>query len=349
MLGKCSSPARRTFISGQRPGWPNPGSTRFDARSRLARGLLGPFAMWQDLIVAIRTCVTRPGYAGAVVVTLALGIGASTMMFSLVDAALLRPLPFEKPDALVMLTGVYGPERAPRGGSFPEIADWRRMNATLQDVALYDEMSLNLRIGDDAVRVDAELVSPSYFSLLGATAVRGRTFLPEEDSVPDKHAVAVVSERLWRDRLGSDPAGPRADGDAQRSTRADRRRHACAIRGNLVRHGRLDSVDDDHARVRAVDRAGSRQPPVARARPARGPREPRARARGPGARGCAAREGIPRDQPSARRGRRDPSDGARRERRVAGDGALRRRAAISRRRVRERRGAAGRSCQLAPP
>jgi predicted permease len=162
--------------------------------------------MLHDVLVAIRTVFARPGYAIAVIATLALGIGASTMMFSLVDAALLRPLPFNRPGDLVLLTGVFGPERRPRGGSFPEIADWRAMNRTLQDVALYDQTSLNLRMGDEVVRVETEMVSPSYFPLLGVTAARGRTFLPAEDSVPNTHAVAVVSDRFWRDRLGSDPA-----------------------------------------------------------------------------------------------------------------------------------------------
>jgi predicted permease len=165
--------------------------------------------MRQDLLVALRTLAKRPGYAASVVVTLALGIGATTMMFGLVDAALLRPLPFHRPHELVLLTGVAGPERAPRGASFPEAADWRTMNATLEDVAIYDDTSLNLRIGDGAVRVEAEIVSWSYFPILGVTAARGRTFLPAEDAVPDAHAVAVVSHRFWRERLGgaSDAVG----------------------------------------------------------------------------------------------------------------------------------------------
>jgi putative ABC transport system permease protein len=162
--------------------------------------------MIHDLIVTVRTLAKQPGYVISIVLTLALGIGASAMMFSLVDAALLRPLPFHQPDRLVMLTGVAGPQRSPRGASFPEIADWRSMNTTLGDVALYDEISLNLRTATEAVRVDAEMVSASYFAILGVQAARGRTFLPAEDSVPDQHPVAVVSGRFWRDRLGGDPA-----------------------------------------------------------------------------------------------------------------------------------------------
>src|SRR5215208_3159017 len=153
-----------------------------------------------ELTIAIRTLIKRPAYTLSIVLTLAIGIGASTMMFSLLDAAMLKPLPFARPERLVTLTGVAGPQRAPRGGSFPEVADWRAMNRTLDDVAVYDETSLNLRIGTEAVRVEAEIVSAAYFPLLGASAALGRTFLPEEDAVPDRDAVAIVSSTLWRDR-----------------------------------------------------------------------------------------------------------------------------------------------------
>lgn len=161
--------------------------------------------MLQDLIVAVRTLLKRPGYALSVTLTLALGIGATTLMFSLLDAALLRPLPFAGSDRLAVLTGVAGPERAPRGASLPEAADWRAMNTTFQALSVYDETSLNLRAGAEAVRVDAEMVSASFFPILGTQAALGRTFLPGEDAVPDRNAVAVISHALWRDRFGSDP------------------------------------------------------------------------------------------------------------------------------------------------
>jgi predicted permease len=167
------------------------GTTRADAGT-----------MWNDLFLGARTLLKRPGYAISVILTLGVGIGASTVMFTLLDAAVLKRLPFAEPDRLVFLTGVAGPERAPRGGSFPEVLDWRGMNQTLQDVAIYDETSLNLRGGESAIRVDAEMVSASYFPLLGATASTGRTFLPEEDAVPDRDRVAVISHALWRGRFG---------------------------------------------------------------------------------------------------------------------------------------------------
>jgi predicted permease len=160
--------------------------------------------MLHDFRVAFRSLIQRPGFALSVVLTLALGIGASTMMFSLVDAALLRPLPFDKPDRLLMLWGVAGPERSIRGGSFPEVQDWRTMNRTFVDIALYDDTSLNLRLGGtEAIRVNTELVSASYFDLVGVRAAVGRTFTAEDDRVPDERQVAIISDRLWKERFGA--------------------------------------------------------------------------------------------------------------------------------------------------
>jgi putative ABC transport system permease protein len=158
--------------------------------------------MLQELIIAVRTLAKRPGYALSVIATLALGIGATTLMFSLVDAALIRPLPFADAHRLVFLTGVAGPQRDPRGGSFPEVGDWRSMNTSFTDVSMYDETSLNLRIGTTAVRVQTEMVNAGFFALLGAEPALGRTFLPAEDSVPHRDGVAVISHALWRNRFG---------------------------------------------------------------------------------------------------------------------------------------------------
>lgn len=158
--------------------------------------------MLNELMLAVRTLSKRPGYASSVIATLALGIGATTLMFSLVDAALIRPLPFADADRLVFLTGVAGPQRDPRGGSFPEIGDWRSMNTSFTDLSMYDETSLNLRIGTTAVRVETEMVNAGYFALLGVEPALGRTFLPGEDSVPDRDRVAVISHALWRSRFG---------------------------------------------------------------------------------------------------------------------------------------------------
>lgn len=158
--------------------------------------------MLHDVVVAVRTLIKRPAYSLSIVLTLGIGIAATTVVFSLLDAVVLRPLPFDGPDRLVSLTGVAGPQRGPRGASFPEIADWRTLNRTLQDVSIHDEISLNLQIGAEAMRVDAEMVSASYFGLLGTRPALGRTFLPEEDAVVDRNAVAVISDGLWKRKFG---------------------------------------------------------------------------------------------------------------------------------------------------
>jgi putative ABC transport system permease protein len=162
-----------------------------------------------DIRYAARSLRARPGFTAAVVATLALGIGASTAMYSLLDAAVLRSLPFEQPDRLVVLWGTFGKDKVIRGASFPEAQDWRTMTRALSDVSVYDQMSVNLRtIGgtETAERIGAELVSASYFPLLGARAARGRTFLAEEDQVPDARPVVVISHDLWQQRFAGDPA-----------------------------------------------------------------------------------------------------------------------------------------------
>ena len=161
--------------------------------------------MLHELILAARTLSKRLSYSLAVIATLALGIGATTVMFSVADAALLRPLPFSDPDRLLFLTGVAGPQRVPRGGSFPEVADWRALNQTLEDVSHYDYTPLNLRIGTNVERIPAEMVNAGFFKLLGVQPALGRTFLPDEDKVPGRNPVAVISYGLWRERFGGDP------------------------------------------------------------------------------------------------------------------------------------------------
>ena len=158
-----------------------------------------------DLRLAFRTLQTRPGLSAVVIGTLALGIGATTAMFSVLNAALLRPLPFAEPSRLVVMQGVVGPERSIRGASIPEVHDWRVLNRTMTDVSVFDQVSLNLSTGTGADRIIAERVNAGYFSLLGIGAARGRTFTPEEDSLPDAHPVVVVSHSFWRNRFGSDP------------------------------------------------------------------------------------------------------------------------------------------------
>lgn len=162
--------------------------------------------MIRDLRLAVRAFRKRRAYALGVALTLAVGVGASTSIFAFVDAALLRPPPFPDPSRLGVIWGVAGPERAVRGASFLEIKDWKDRARTLQDVVVYDEVELNMSIdGGNPARVDAEMVSWSYFQLLGGRPAIGRTFTADEDAVPDQKPVAVISDALWRARFGASP------------------------------------------------------------------------------------------------------------------------------------------------
>jgi putative ABC transport system permease protein len=159
----------------------------------------------KDVRFAVRTLRKQPAFTVTAVLTLALAIGATTAMFSVVESTLLRPLPFRTPGRLAFLWGVAGPQRDIRGASFIEVQDWARLNRTFESVAIYDETSLNMRTDAGAERVEAEMVSASYFPMLGAAAALGRTFTADEDRVPDANAVAVISDDMWRTRFGGAP------------------------------------------------------------------------------------------------------------------------------------------------
>ena len=180
-------------------------ANEYPARDAIVARVYPASQMSNDFRFALRSLRRRPAFTAAVFLTLALGIGTSTAVFSLLDAALIRPLPFADPSGIVMLSGVYGPERAVRGASHREILDWRELNHSFSEVAAYDDISLNLRTTGEPRRVEAEMVSASYFDIVGATAARGRTFTPDEDRVPDERPVAVISHAMWTTRFGSDP------------------------------------------------------------------------------------------------------------------------------------------------
>ena len=161
--------------------------------------------MIHDFRVAVRALLHHRAFAVSVILTLALTIGATTTIFGFVDAAFLRPLPFQAPERLMMLWGVAGPHRDIRGGSIPEVLDWRAMNRTLSDVSLYDDTSMSLRLGDDAIRVETEVVSAGFFELIGVRPALGRAFTADEDAVPGAKAVAIISDKLWRERFAGAP------------------------------------------------------------------------------------------------------------------------------------------------
>ena len=159
----------------------------------------------RDLRFAVRSLGRRPAFALIVIVTIAIAIGATTTMLGIVNAAIVRPLPFREADQLVFAQGFARREQALRGVSYLEAMDWRAMNRAFDALAAYDDISLNIGDpGGDPLRVDAEIVSADFFRVLGARAARGRTFGADEDRVPGAHPVAVIGHELWQSRFGGE-------------------------------------------------------------------------------------------------------------------------------------------------
>lgn len=159
----------------------------------------------KDVRFALRKLAHQRAFTITAIATLSLAIGISAAIFSVVESTLLRRLPFEMPDRLVMLWGAAGPERAIRGASVIEIQDWARLSKSFDDVAIYDETSLNYRTNDGTERIEAEMVSASYWKMLGARPQLGRTFTADEDRVPMAQPVVTISDDMWRTRFGADP------------------------------------------------------------------------------------------------------------------------------------------------
>jgi len=161
--------------------------------------------LWQDLRYGVRMLLKHPGFTVVAVMALALGIGANSAIFSVVNALLLRPLPFTEPDKLLQVWEA----NVKRGHhtmstSYPNFADWRNQNQVFEQIAAYSDRTFNLTSTAEPERIQGAIVSPAFFPLLGIKPMLGRVFLPEEDH-PNKVFSVVMSERLWRRRFNSDP------------------------------------------------------------------------------------------------------------------------------------------------
>ena len=172
---------------------------------REARGVTWLESLLQDLRYGVRMLVKNPGFTTIAVLTLALGIGFTTAIFSVANAVLIQPLRYDHPDALVLIR-----EGIPKflGGSMPvsapDIAIIRRENRVFSGVAAYQSKSLNLAGAGEPRRVGATRVSASLFPVLGASPILGRGFTPDED--PPGHFVTILSYGLWSEQFGRDPA-----------------------------------------------------------------------------------------------------------------------------------------------
>jgi predicted permease len=159
----------------------------------------------QDLRYAVRMLIKTPGVTAVAVVTLALGIGANTAIFSGVNAFLMRPLPVPDPDRLVRPIEVAEDRGVSDEISYPDFVDYRNQATSFTGLAAEDMVQAALNTENQNDVIWGQAVSGNYFAVLEVKPAMGRPFLPEEDGARGAHAVVVVSDSLWRRRLGSDP------------------------------------------------------------------------------------------------------------------------------------------------
>ncbi|HWW85081.1 MAG TPA: ABC transporter permease, partial [Vicinamibacterales bacterium] len=169
----------------------------------------------RDIRHSARGLLRSPGFAIAIVVTLALGIGGNAAIFSIVDQLLLRPLPYPEGDRLLMVYEAFTGPRGPREGTSPapkhnsvstaNWLDWQRKNRTLQSLAAWVTYSVTLTGGGEPERLNAQAVSSEFFPLLGVNPILGRTISAEDDR-PKGPRVNVISYHLWQRRFGGDPS-----------------------------------------------------------------------------------------------------------------------------------------------
>src|SRR5207247_9323064 len=155
---------------------------------------------WQDLRYAVRMMGKNLSVTAIVVVVLALGIGANAAIFSVVNAALLRPLPYADPDKLVRLTE-YSPNVPQMSISYPNFLDWREQNKVFSGIAAMQFRSLNLTGTDEPERLAGRGVSAEFFDVLGVRPALGRSFAAEEDR-RGANTVCVRTDGLWPRRFG---------------------------------------------------------------------------------------------------------------------------------------------------
>jgi putative ABC transport system permease protein len=160
--------------------------------------------MLNDFRFAFRQLRKSPGFTLAAVLTLALGIGANTTMFTVVNAVLLRPLPYPQPDRLVGILEATR-QQSPSVVAYPDFLDWQQQTNVFAEMAAYQLAAFNLTGADEPERVRGMRITANLFRTLGVKPALGRDFLDEEDE-PGGRAVLLLSHRLWKRRFGADPA-----------------------------------------------------------------------------------------------------------------------------------------------
>ena len=161
--------------------------------------------LFKDLNYGMRMLAKTPGFTLVAVLSLALGIGANTTVFTLLDAIMLRSLPIENPERMVDIATLIPGNEPHYDYSYPAYSALRDGNQTLSGIVAYSDTNLGLTAGDQTERIRGEIVSANYFSVLGLHPVMGSAFAPDDER-PGAQRVAVISEALWHRRLASDPA-----------------------------------------------------------------------------------------------------------------------------------------------
>jgi putative ABC transport system permease protein len=159
--------------------------------------------LFQDLRYGLRMLLGKPGFTLAAVLTLALGIGANTMIFSIIDAVLLRPLPYAEPERLVILSETKEQVQN-RWVSYPNFLDWQKLNHSFEAMSTIRGSRVTLTGGGEPQSLNARMVGADYFKVMRASPLLGRVFLPEEDK-PGTQTVTVLSHEFWQRGFGADP------------------------------------------------------------------------------------------------------------------------------------------------
>src|SRR5262245_36560495 len=159
--------------------------------------------LWKDLRQALRVMRKSPGFALVAVLTLTLGVGANTAIFSIVNAVLLRPLPFPDGDRVMTVWARTDTDRA-LAASYPEFVDWRDGNQTFEALAVWRGQSVNLTGTGEPERLIGSFVSADFLRLLGVSTAHGRAFAAAETEPGTAKPVAVISHGLWTRRFGGD-------------------------------------------------------------------------------------------------------------------------------------------------
>ena len=163
-------------------------------------------SFWQDVRYGLRMLVKSRGLTILIVITLGLGIGANAAIFSVLNSFLLRPLPVEHPEQLVVPAISHPGNEDPHNMSYLDIQDYRKNSNAFADIAAYDFAFVGLSADNRADRICSAYVTGNYFSLLGVRPALGRLILPSEGQTAGADPVLVLGNKYWKRRFGGDPS-----------------------------------------------------------------------------------------------------------------------------------------------